>query len=58
MPKFRVVAEISYLVEAEIEAENLEQAQQIATDLDGANFNAIESSGDWNIINVEEVQDV
>jgi len=58
MPKFRVVAEISYLVEAEIEAVNLMQAQKMALDLDGGSFSEIESSGDWNIINVEEVQDV
>jgi uncharacterized protein Smg (DUF494 family) len=57
MKKYRVVAVISYLLEAEIEAESLEQAQQMARDLDGAGFNEIENTGEWSIINVEENND-
>jgi hypothetical protein len=53
MQKFRVVAEISYLLETDIEADSLEQAENIAHELDGATFNEIEQSGDFKIINVE-----
>jgi hypothetical protein len=53
MQKFRVVAEISYLLETDIKADSLEQAENIAHELDGAIFNEIEQSGDFKIVNVE-----
>lgn len=54
MPKFRVLAEMTMLLECDIEADNYEQAEQIATDMDGGSFDIIENTGGWRIVNIEE----
>jgi len=55
MKKFKVVASsISYYTVV-IEAENDDEAWDIAHDLDGGNFEA-EDQGDWEIYSVSEVQ--
>ena len=54
MKKFRVVAEISYLLECEVEAENYEEARIKAHDLDGGDFKEIDGTSLWNIDQIEE----
>lgn len=54
MPKFLVCASYITYVSAEIEAEDLEEAKDIARNMDGGEFNR-DGGDDWNIDSVEEV---
>lgn len=55
MKKFKVVASsISYYT-VEIEAENDDEAWDIARDMEGGDFEA-EDQGDWEIYSVSEVE--
>jgi len=55
MKKFKVVASsISYYT-VEIEAENDDEAWDLARDMEGGDFEA-EDTGDWEIYSVSEVQ--
>lgn len=55
MAKFIVKASYITYLSAEIEADSLEEAQDIARDMDGASFDQTDA-GDWNIDDVEEVE--
>ena len=57
MPKFKVTAVSKVYLETEIEAENLEQAQEIALELDGGEFIEIEDSAEWETFwaDIEEI---
>jgi hypothetical protein len=58
MKKFKVVAVMSTYLTAEIEAENEEQANEMARDMDGGMFDTMrEDAGDWRICDVTEIQD-
>jgi len=52
MPKFIVKASYITYLTAEIEADTLEEAEAIARDMDGGDFNG-DGSADWNIDSVE-----
>lgn len=54
--KFHVIASYINYCETVIEADNLEQAQQMASSMDGGDFNLMLGSGDWSIDCVEEVE--
>ena len=57
MAKFRAIAEVSYLVELEIEADSLEQAWVKAKEADGGDFTLMDEShmsDGWQIIDVEK----
>jgi hypothetical protein len=55
MKKFKVTASsISYFV-LEVEAETQEEAQQIAEQADGGDFDA-DGLGDWEIYDVKEIE--
>lgn len=56
MPKFKVTTSYVNYQYAEIEAENLEQAEELARDMDGGSFTPI-ASDDWKIERVEEMPD-
>lgn len=56
MKKFRVVAEISYLLACEIEAEDYTEAREKAIDLDGGDFKEVDGSSMWNIDAIEEIE--
>lgn len=50
--KFKVVATMTTYLTAEIEAEDVDQAYEIAHDLDGGQFTPIPDTGDWEIYEV------
>lgn len=54
MKKYTVTASYVMYCTAEIEADNQEEAEAIARDMDGGEFIPAESD-DWNIESVEEV---
>lgn len=58
MKKFKVVASYITYCTAEIEAEDRDDAYQIARSMDGGDFNAdqIHGGDDWNIEQVEEIE--
>jgi hypothetical protein len=49
MPKYKVTAVMRTYLKTEIEAESLEQAQKLAEDLDGADFEEEENGGEFDI---------
>ena len=55
MKKFKVTASYITYLTAEIEAETLEEAQEMAESLDGSEFGQ-DGSEDWNIDNVVETK--
>lgn len=59
MKKFRVVASYITYCTAEIEAENADDAFAIAKSMDGGDFDPdVASAGDWEIEQVEEIEEV
>jgi len=54
MPKFKVTASYVSYCHAEIEADNLEHAEELARELDGGEFIPADRD-DWNIEEVEEI---
>ena len=52
MKKFRVIAVMTTYLETEIEANDVDEAYEIAEDLDGGEFTPIKDSGDWEIYEV------
>ena len=57
MAKFKVIAQISYLLECEVEAENWSEARELAYQLDGGDFKEIDGSSLWEIEDVQLVED-
>lgn len=55
MPKFKVLAVYEVELEADIEAENIEEANYIADQMDGSDFTVTNEDG-WRIYDVVEVQ--
>jgi hypothetical protein len=55
MKKYKVYAVMSYILKTEVEAENEDQAWQIAHDTDGGMFTMVKDSGDWHIDEVKEI---
>ena len=55
MPKFMVLASFVSYCEVEIDAENLDQAKELAYNMDGFDFTH-SGYGDWNIDDVVEVK--
>jgi hypothetical protein len=56
MPKFRVHASYKTFVTVDIDAENRENAYDIALKLDGADFTDTGNFGDWNIDDLVEIK--
>lgn len=56
MPKYRVIAEISYLLSCDIEANSYEEAQNKAYEIDGGDFKEIDGSSVWAIDSIKEVK--
>ena len=56
MKTYKVTASYITYCTAEIEAESLEQAIELARDLDGGYFEAQIDGDDWNIEDVEEIE--
>ena len=56
MKKFKVMASYTTFLEVVIEAESLEQAEDLAEDLDGGSFTQVEH-GDWEIYAVQELSE-
>ena len=56
MPKFKVIAVYYTYCTAEVEAENVEQAYEIAQDLDGDAFKPSNEHFDWHINEVTEIE--
>lgn len=54
MKKYKATACYYTYCDVEFEAENDDQAYQIAKDMDGGNFTSTDT-GDWRIIDIEEV---
>ena len=52
MAKFKVIAQISYLLECEVEAENWSEARELSYQLDGGDFKEIDGSSLWEIEDV------
>jgi hypothetical protein len=55
MPKFKVKASFITYLTAEIEADSLEEAHDIALNMDGGDFKQ-DGSDDWSVDSVEEVK--
>jgi hypothetical protein len=55
MKTYKVWARMTSHLYAYVEAENAEQANELALDLDGSTF-IDKGDGDWDIYSVEEVQ--
>ena len=53
MKTFKIQASYTTFVEATIEAENLDEAREIAYNMDGGDFKDT-GLGDWNIDNIYE----
>ena len=56
MKKFKVMASYITYCTVEIEAENEEQAYDIACDMDGGDFTPSNAFFDWNINEVTEIK--
>ena len=54
MKKFKVTASYVMYVDTTIEAHDLDEAKDIAYEMDGGDF-VYEGKGDWNIDDVREV---
>jgi hypothetical protein len=57
MKKFKVTACYYTYCTAEVEAEDEDQAYDIARDMDGGDFTPSENNFDWHINNVEEIKE-
>jgi hypothetical protein len=57
MKKFKVTACYYTYCTAEVEAEDEDQAYDIARDMDGGDFTPAENNFDWHINNVEEIKE-
>jgi len=55
MKKYNITAYYTTTCFVEIEAENEDDAYEIARNMDGGNFTSTDS-GDWRIVDVEEVE--
>jgi hypothetical protein len=55
MKKFKVTACYSTYCTAEVEAENEDQAYEMARDMDGGDFTESRDNYDWHINEVKEV---
>jgi len=59
MKTYRAIAAMTIYLAADIEAENLEQAEEIAQSMDGGSFERLrgrfDELGDWCITDVSEV---
>jgi hypothetical protein len=55
MPKFKIMASYLKYCELEIEAENIDEAKEIAYNADGGDFTPCDKYGDWNIDSVKEI---
>ena len=57
MKKFRAVAVMRTYYELEIEAETLDEAQELAQEADGGDYTPIKGDvGDWEIYDVTEAE--
>lgn len=56
MPKYKVTACYYTFCTAEVEAENEEQAYEIARDMDGGDFTDSRDCQDWHINDIQEVE--
>jgi hypothetical protein len=57
MKKFKVTACYYTYCTAEVEAEDEDQAYDIARDMDGGDFTPSENNFDWHINNVVEIKE-
>lgn len=57
MAKFKVTMSSITLYEAEIEAENEDEARLIASEMDGGDFDEVSDSGDWEFHDVIEMSE-
>jgi hypothetical protein len=55
MAKYKVTAQISYLLDCEIEANSYEEARDKANQLDGGDFKEVDGTSLWDIDSIEEV---
>jgi hypothetical protein len=55
MAKFKIQASYVSYVGATIEADSLDEAKQIAYDMDGGDFKDT-GYGDWNVDNIQETE--
>lgn len=56
MPKFKATAVYYTYCTVEIEADNADQAEQIAKDMDGGDFTPSNENFDWHINEVREIK--
>lgn len=56
MPKFKATAVYYTYCTVEIEADNADQAEQIAKDMDGGDFTPSNENFDWHINEVTEIE--
>ena len=56
MPKFKATAVYYTYCTVEIEAENADQAEEIAKDMDGGEFTPSHENFDWHINEVREIK--
>ena len=54
--KFKIWASSTCLYSLEIEAENEDEAFEIANSADGADFDEIPNSGDWQIDSIKQIE--
>lgn len=57
MKKFKVKVAMTSYLDAEIEADTIEDAYSIARDMAGADFHLLPYVGDWNVYDVEEIDE-
>jgi hypothetical protein len=58
MKTYRVKATMKTYLVAEIQAENEQDAWELANDLDGGEFVEVPYTGGWDITDVEELEEV
>jgi hypothetical protein len=56
MKKFTVTAVMTTYLTAEIEAEDEDQANELAREMDGGQFQPMGTEGDWRIYDVTEAE--
>ena len=56
MKTYKVTATYTVYCETEIEAENKDQAYQIAREMDGGDFKQSNELGDWHINDIQEIE--
>jgi hypothetical protein len=56
MPKFKVIAVYFTYCTAEVEAENWDEAHDMAEELDGGDFTPSKENFDWHISDVQEIK--